>query len=389
MKIAYGIISSVLALSAAASLCGCTSQGEEQTTDMQSETSITQTDAETQAVPHGPGIRAVSPENGQTVSLLNEEMTKWLSAYKPARLDKIFDFTEKCEPVPVTLRWENDYSPLYSHVLISRSADMSDPAIYLCAADQLEVRDLYAGVRYYWQLISECGDKTVASAVFTFETAAQPRTVAIDGVSNARDIGGYPTKDGKRIKQGVVYRGADFSKITAEGINKAVNVLGIKTELDLRDRNKKGPSPLGESVKLIAVSAPWYGGAFEEGYRQDLINELRVFTDQENFPVYFHCSLGRDRTGTLAFLLLALCGVEKNDIYKDYEVSFFSDFGGYDDKTQPSFMVNSNLDAFRKSILSKTKEKDLQAAVRSYLISVGMTEAELDAIVDNLTEAAQ
>ncbi len=52
-------------------------------------------------------------------------------------------------------------------------------------------------------------------------------------------------------------------------------------------------------------------------------------------------------------------------------------------------MVNSNLDAFRKSILSKTKEKDLQAAVRSYLISVGMTEAELDAIVDNLTEAAQ
>lgn len=64
----------------------------------------------------------------------------------------------------------------------------------------------------------------------------------------------------------------------------------------------------------------------EEGKRK-LVDELAVFDDKDNFPIYAHCVLGRDRTGTLIGVLLALCGVSKNDIMMDYELSFLSRTG--------------------------------------------------------------
>ena len=84
----------------------------------------------------------------------------------------------------------------------------------------------------------------------------------------------------------------------------------------------------------------------------------------------------------------ALCGVSKNDIYMDYETSFFSDMSGYDDKTAPSAMV-SVLDTFRQTVQKYAKGRPLSEATRAFLIELGMTEAELDAIRANLLEDAR
>ena len=48
---------------------------------------------------------------------------------------------------------------------------------------------------------------------------------------------------------------------------------------------------------------------------------------RNNKPIYFHCSLGRDRTGTLDILLLGLLGVREGDIAKEYEVTYFAPVG--------------------------------------------------------------
>lgn len=387
VKIAVFILLAALAVSA---VTGCgDNNGKDTETEMTTEKpteKITETEQATEEpAPAGPTLRAVYPGTGEVVSLLTDEMTAWLAKYKPAKLDKIWDFTEKCEPVPLLLSWEDDGGALYSHVLVADNAGMENAETYLVAGNSLLLEDLYSGQKYYWQIISEREDKTVRSAVFGFETLYAPRTVAVDGVSNIRDMGGYLTEGGRRMKRGIVYRGADLTRVTEAGIDKMVRVYGIKTELDLRERTNRGPSPLGKDINYVAVSAPWYNWTFDETYKEDLVKELRVFADAENYPIFFHCSLGRDRTGTLAFLLEALCGMSVEDINKDYEVSFFSDTGGYNDNNAPSAVMNSFI-ALRQSVQKYAKKESLSNAARAFLLSVGMTDAELDAIVANLTE---
>ncbi|MBQ7699316.1 MAG: tyrosine-protein phosphatase [Clostridia bacterium] len=337
--------------------------------------------------PDGATARVVGPGTGETISLLTDEMTEWVNNYSPQGLNEICDFTEKCEPLPVILKWDKNDGVLYTHVLISQNADMSSPDVYLCFENSLNVEDLYSGTTYYWQLRKEFADKVVISKVNSFCTLAAPRTVRLDGVSNVRDIGGYYSEDGKyRMKQGIVYRGADFENITEEGINKAVNILGIKTEIDLREADPNGSSPLGASVNYVSVSAPWYTQVWDTEEKQEsFLKEMRVFTDASNFPVYFHCSLGRDRTGTLAFFLEALCGVSEKDITMDYETSFFSNVGGYvDTSVIPSNYTRDGLYATFHRLRQETGINSLYEAVRACLKSKGMTDAELDAIRANL-----
>lgn len=351
------------------------------TTSAKEETTVEEkTDTATETAVTEPPV-TVLPENGSTVSLLNGQMTEWLKNYKKGKLDKICDYTEKCEPVPVLFEWGGDAD--YTHLLLSVNADMSDAAVYLCSGDSVQIEDLLPGTEYFWQTVCTKDGKNDRSAIRSFKTLAAPRTVYIPGVSNVRDLGGKITKDGKRIKFGMVYRGADFAHLTEEGRKKAVDVLGIKTELDLRNKAANGRSPLGENIRYFSVTAPYYGNVTEESYKNALAEELRVFADPDNYPVYFHCSLGRDRTGTLAFFLLSLLGADETDILEDYEISFFSDMGGYVDTTAPSFMV-SQLESLRK-IVSKNKAK-LYENTRAFLLEYGLTDEELDAIRANLLE---
>lgn len=330
----------------------------------------------------------ITPDTQFPVTLLSDEMTDWVVNYEPCRLDEICDWSEKLAPEPPTFVWENEEGALYTHLLVSTEADMSDPDIYLTNGSSLAVEDLFMGTTYYWQTRTEYTDRVVVSPVYSFETLYAPRTVRLDGGSNVRDVGGYYSKDGNyRVKQGLVFRGADFAHITAEGIDKAVNILGIGTELDLRERNAAGSSPLGAAVNYVAVSAPWYDGVYNDTDRiPDFAEALRVFTDSSKLPLYFHCSLGRDRTGTVAMFLLALCDVSEQDIIMDYEASFFSSLGGYEDKTAPSAVVSGNVIAFMERLEALTGSANFSDAVREYVRSIGLTDSEIAAIRANLME---
>jgi len=325
-------------------------------------------------------------------------MTAWLHNYQKAQLNSICDFTEKCGPVPVKFSWHLDAAEstpvLYSHLFLSLDPELKDPDIYLTAGTETAVEDLYMGTKYYWQAAVTTAEGTFRSEICSFTTGYGPRTVYIDGMSNTRDIGGWNGLGGRRVRQGIIYRGADLAHLTGAGADKAANVLKIRTELDLRLNASDGTSPFGPTVKYCGFSAPWYGWAFHEEYREALCGEIRFFTDPANFPVYYHCSLGRDRTGTLTFMLLSLCGVSETDFHKDYETSFFSSLGGYGDRTVPSDMVNIHLHAMIEEIKNikvpegeyDPPEAPLYARTRTFLKGIGLTDAELDAVRDNLLE---
>jgi len=341
-------------------------------------------------------VTCISPADGETVSLLNTKMTKWTTNYGKGKLDSIWKIEERCEPVGVTLAWECKEEPLYYHVVIADNEAFENAEKYLVSSTSLYLGRLYMGTDYFWRVDAtleatdnpgEPGD-IVKSEVRHFTTRTAPRTMAVEGVSNMRDIGGYTTADGQyRVKQGMVYRGAHLDNITEAGLDEMLNKLGVTTELDVRGGGL-AQSTLGKDVKYISVSAPWYSHVFESEYKQAVLTELRAFTNPDNYPIYFHCSLGRDRTGTLAFMLGCILNVEESDLFMDYETSFFSDYGGNIDNTKPSDML-VQLNNFINDLKTKTGKRNLNEAMNAYLLSIGMTQDELDAIRANLLEEIQ
>lgn len=85
---------------------------------------------------------------------------------------------------------------------------------------------------------------------------------------------------------------------------------------------------LGEGVRWENVSFAAYGFVDDlTRGREPFARIFKIFAKRENYPILFHCSGGRDRTGTLAFLLNGLLGVAEDDLCRDWEASVFSDDG--------------------------------------------------------------
>lgn len=157
-------------------------------------------------------------------------------------------------------------------------------------------------------------------------TSNDVRWVNIPYLRNVRDLGGW-----NGLRTGRVYRGSqlykcaghphDVSPATVE----AVRELGLVTDLDLRGD--------GEIANMSEATLLKYAGLREkrarmvtymksfEGAWREMREALLVFTKPENYPIYFHCKAGADRTGTLAFVLEGLCGVSETDLAIDYELT--------------------------------------------------------------------
>lgn len=294
-------------------------------------------------------------------------------------------------PTPVSISWECDEAALYYTLDISTDEDMEDAESYVTFDNSVTLNYLFMGYDYYYQISAKYQDKLVKSRIFEFSTAYLPRTVYVDdNVTNTRDWGGYMAEDGKRVKQGIVYRGGALENITEEGKYVMLAELGIKTDLDVRGDSGSPltSSPLGADVNYIETKGPYYVGNYGAGidmvgeYQEALAREIRTFANPDNFPVYVHCSLGRDRTGTLCFLINALLGVSKLDIYRDYELSLMSRVRG----DNPKYMVDSAFTALYNYIDRYQRNKTLQENAEAFMLSIGITEAEIEAIKTNMLE---
>lgn len=143
---------------------------------------------------------------------------------------------------------------------------------------------------------------------------------------NVRDLGGWAC-DGGTVKYGLLIRGG---RISAADRAVLVDQLGVQHEIDLRGKEGRDQSdgdvvtesPLGNDVWFtIADKAAWYALTPVATWQLYLRCVIDAVTHRE--PVYFHCTAGADRTGTLACVLEGLLGMSQGDIDKDYELTCF------------------------------------------------------------------
>lgn len=157
------------------------------------------------------------------------------------------------------------------------------------------------------------------------------RTSAGATAWNVRDLGGWAC-DGGTVKYGLLFRGG---KLTADDRAVLVGELGVQHDLDLRGREGGGPgdepdmtaSPLGSDVWYTRTQQyAWYALTPVASWQIYLRCVIDAVTHRE--PVYFHCTAGADRTGTLACVLEGILGMSQSDIDKDYELTcFYSGMG--------------------------------------------------------------
>lgn len=327
-----------------------------------------------------------TPSGGETVNLLSGGIYQFVTNYEKGSSESLCTKGDCYAPIGVTISWDAIENAVSYTVKLSTKADMSGAVSYPATSTSIIVNDLYAGEAYYYQIVVNFAGTTAESQVFDFKTAELPRTILIDGVSNTRDLGGWKTTDGKyRVRQGLVYRGAAADDITEEGKVQFLSTYGIKTDLDVRGEKKK--SPLGDDVNFVNVRGPMYMQITEVDFQAALAEEIRTFADIDNYPIYFHCQVGRDRTGTLAFLINALLGVSEEDLYMDYELSMFSE-AAWRDNTPVDTLVNYHFVSvveYIKSYGDGTLAENTENFMKNEL---GITQAEIDAIRALLLEEA-
>lgn len=144
---------------------------------------------------------------------------------------------------------------------------------------------------------------------------------------NIRDLGGWAC-DGGTIKYGKLFRGGEVYATDTELIKTLHDELGIRAELELQGTD------VGEDYSVIGTDVdfccPTEGGAYWAYYtlknEASMREAFRFILDsvRRDRPLYFHCSAGADRTGTIACLIEALLGVSQSDIDKDYELTSFN-----------------------------------------------------------------
>lgn len=290
-------------------------------------------------------IVCVSPAEGSEVELSNDIVRDYLENYYEGYSKKWPNPGDAYKNNPVVLEWKAEGAACFTVYLAV------DPAFrtaekYVTAKNTLSVGNLLPGTRYYWQVRAVGADGERRSDVFTFRTEDAPRLLDIEGVSNTRDLGGKIGEGGKRVAYGKLYRSALLDNVTQEGIY-ALKRLGVKTDLDLRAGGEGGAgvsSPLGTDINYIHIPGAAYTypdlGFNDPANREQFRQEMEAIVDPDNYPVLFHCSVGRDRTGTLAIVIYALLGVSEEEIIKDYELSFLS-ASGTQDGSDANTMVNS------------------------------------------------
>jgi protein-tyrosine phosphatase len=175
-----------------------------------------------------------------------------------------------------------------------------------------------------------------------------PRVLSLEGGHNFREVGGYPTTSGARLRRGMVWRSAGLNRLSAADCQ-TIRALGIRTIADLRTEHERRlfPTPVGlsDGLEMLAWNSDFGEDAGRAGSRRTLENldlaalrgEIaRLYTHIADAhakpfgdvcraiaggapPILIHCTAGKDRTGLAIAILLELVGVPREWIIWDYE----------------------------------------------------------------------
>lgn len=172
--------------------------------------------------------------------------------------------------------------------------------------------------------------------------------VAFEGAPNFRDLGGYLTRDGRRLRTGMLYRSGSLAHLTDADLERLAT-LKLRTVYDFRTPAEVGPAPdrlpPDSGIELVAlpIGDPGvdvedlrkriYAGDIEGlqlagSYANLVLDKSDIYRawfedllDTRRIPGVFHCTAGKDRTGVGAALFLYALGVPRETVLQDYLAS--------------------------------------------------------------------
>jgi len=211
------------------------------------------------------------------------------------------------------------------------------------------------------------------------------------GGQNFRDLGGHPAAGGRRVRRDKVYRSSHLAMIPAESPLRGLNLrtlVTLQSRIEVTHLGPPEPSMLQAARwEHIPIGDEWFTDEGFARFRSEPGQEhlamvihfrevwqrfFKLLADREVYPLLFHCSAGRDRTGVGAAMLLTLLGVDRDRVVADFLESnlVFKTMPLQRAQIDPLFELideNGGADGFMREV-------------------IGIDAADLDAIRDELLE---
>jgi protein-tyrosine phosphatase len=222
-------------------------------------------------------------------------------------------------------------------------------------------------------------------------------------LDNFRDVGGAAVVDGRHVRTGRLFRSDTLTKLSGSDVD-AFDRLGIRTVIDLRrpteveefgriadavDRRYINISPQhrlwdGTPYDEIAGPSRFLADRYHELTHEgaaDIGEVIATLAEATTESTLVHCFAGKDRTGVVIALTLAIVGVGVDAIADDYALSndWAERFVGHDDLARHwIFAPREAMTVFLAELV------DAYGSVEGYLATTGVGLKEFDALRDNL-----
>lgn len=233
----------------------------------------------------------------------------------------------------VELRWHREAQP--SQVTVQPAAP--DYQVQMIDGHTARISSLDPAVRYTFEIQFADGQR--------IRTAE--RFLPLQGAVNFRDLGGYTTADGRRVRWNCVFRSGTLAGLTQNDYA-YLQQIGIQIVCDVRNAEEVAvePDALPDSMRYfhipiytdsdssrrlraLMLNPPQLELLMQEAYTRQMIDRnarpigdlLRRLANPENLPVLIHCTAGKDRTGITMAVLLSVLGVPDDVITADYSLS--------------------------------------------------------------------
>ncbi len=244
----------------------------------------------------------------------------------------------------VEISWDGNPPPLEVSIFQGSSPELIDrsyPVVTVSERNFANISGLRREIRHYFYIAPQNANGLIVAE----------RRVWLDGPVNFRDLGGYKTSDGRRIKWGKVFRADNLARLSAMDQTRLEN-MGIELICDFRTgaEIEKAPDkfPAGNASKYLHLpvihgesdntilfdrikkgDVEWINiDLMIEGYIKSLENYADIWgevikhlANTKSFPMVFHCTAGKDRTGICAALILLVLGVPEQSVIEDHHLS--------------------------------------------------------------------